>query len=554
MELPDLLGHRRRRRRRPAASPGGRGPTGTGCASRSGVGPDGTPVELDLKESAQDGMGPHGLLIGATGSGKSELLRTLVPRWRSPTPPRCSTSSWSTSRAARPSPRWTCCRTPARSSPTWPTSCRWSTGCRTRCTASWCAARSCCARPATTSRASTTRRPAPAGEPLAPLPSLLIICDEFSELLAAKPDFIDLFVMIGRLGRSLGVHLLLASQRLEEGRLRGLDTHLSYRIGLRTFSAMESRVVLGVPDAYELPSAPGPRLPQGRHQTHAPVPGRVRLRAVPPGRGGRPRSQAAVQAPDRARTAVGLPAGAGRAGGGARGARRAGGAETGKADVHARRDRRTGCAGTGSPAHQVWLPPLAEPPTLTELLGELVVDPRARPGRGRPGPASGRLAVPVGIVDRPFEQRRDPLIVELDGAGGNVVIVGGPADGQEHAAALADLLAGADPHARARCSSSAWTSAAARCAAWRACRTVRRGRPARHRGGPPHRRRGNHAARRAGDPLRRAGHRLDRGLPAAARRRRDRRRPVRRRVPGRRRLGTPRSSGPLLISSSPATD
>ena len=36
------------------------------------------PVELDLKESAQDGMGPHGLLIGATGSGKSELLRTLV--------------------------------------------------------------------------------------------------------------------------------------------------------------------------------------------------------------------------------------------------------------------------------------------------------------------------------------------------------------------------------------------------------------------------------------------------------------------------------------------
>ena len=63
--------------------------------------------------------------------------------------------------------------------------------------------------------------------------------------------------MIGRLGRSLGVHLLLASQRLEEGRLRGLDTHLSYRIGLRTFSAVESRIVLGVPDAYELPNAPG---------------------------------------------------------------------------------------------------------------------------------------------------------------------------------------------------------------------------------------------------------------------------------------------------------
>src|SRR5262245_2089458 len=96
-----------------------------------------------------------------------------------------------------------------------------------------------------------------AGAPLTPLPSLLIICDEFSELLSAKPDFIDMFVQIGRVGRSLGVHLLLASQRLEEGRLRGLDTHLSYRIGLRTFSAMESRVVLGDTAAFELPRSPG---------------------------------------------------------------------------------------------------------------------------------------------------------------------------------------------------------------------------------------------------------------------------------------------------------
>ncbi|MGW4797683.1 type VII secretion protein EccCa, partial [Nonomuraea sp. NPDC004297] len=43
-----------------------------------GLGADGRVVELDIKESAQGGMGPHGLLIGATGSGKSELLRTLV--------------------------------------------------------------------------------------------------------------------------------------------------------------------------------------------------------------------------------------------------------------------------------------------------------------------------------------------------------------------------------------------------------------------------------------------------------------------------------------------
>ncbi len=37
-----------------------------------GIGEDGEPVELDLKEAAQEGMGPHGLCVGATGSGKSE--------------------------------------------------------------------------------------------------------------------------------------------------------------------------------------------------------------------------------------------------------------------------------------------------------------------------------------------------------------------------------------------------------------------------------------------------------------------------------------------------
>src|SRR5664279_4360133 len=43
-----------------------------------GVGATGQTVDLDLKEAARGGMGPHGLVVGATGSGKSELLRTLV--------------------------------------------------------------------------------------------------------------------------------------------------------------------------------------------------------------------------------------------------------------------------------------------------------------------------------------------------------------------------------------------------------------------------------------------------------------------------------------------
>ncbi|MDJ0112994.1 type VII secretion protein EccC, partial [Rhodococcus erythropolis] len=96
-----------------------------------------------------------------------------------------------------------------------------------------------------------------AGAALDPLPALFVVVDEFSELLSQQPEFAELFVAIGRLGRSLHIHLLLASQRLDEGKLRGLDSHLSYRVGLKTFSANESRSVLGVPDAYHLPGTPG---------------------------------------------------------------------------------------------------------------------------------------------------------------------------------------------------------------------------------------------------------------------------------------------------------
>ncbi|HET6500631.1 MAG TPA: FtsK/SpoIIIE domain-containing protein, partial [Amycolatopsis sp.] len=43
-----------------------------------GVDEHGRPVELDIKEAAAGGMGPHGICVGATGSGKSELLRTIM--------------------------------------------------------------------------------------------------------------------------------------------------------------------------------------------------------------------------------------------------------------------------------------------------------------------------------------------------------------------------------------------------------------------------------------------------------------------------------------------
>src|SRR5262249_43197745 len=43
-----------------------------------GVSEGGLPVHLDINEAARSGVGPHGLCVGATGSGKSEFLRTFA--------------------------------------------------------------------------------------------------------------------------------------------------------------------------------------------------------------------------------------------------------------------------------------------------------------------------------------------------------------------------------------------------------------------------------------------------------------------------------------------
>jgi S-DNA-T family DNA segregation ATPase FtsK/SpoIIIE len=222
-----------------------------------GIGASGQPIELDIKESAQGGMGPHGLLIGATGSGKSELLRTLVLGLALTHSSEVLNfvlvdfKGGATFASLDVLPHTSAVITNLADELVLVDRMKDALAGemnrrqeRLREAGNYASVKD-------------YERAREQGAPLKPMPSLFVVVDEFSEMLSAKPDFIDLFVMIGRLGRSLGVHLLLASQRLEEGRLRGLDTHLSYRIGLRTFTAMESRVVLGVPDAYELPNAPG---------------------------------------------------------------------------------------------------------------------------------------------------------------------------------------------------------------------------------------------------------------------------------------------------------
>ena len=394
-----------------------------------GLGDGGSVINLDIKESAQQGMGPHGLVIGATGSGKSEFLRTLVLGLAMTHSPEqlnmvlVDFKGGATFAGMSEMPHVSAVITNLAQELTL------VDRMQDALSGEMVRRQELLRDAGNYASIRDYEKARAAGEPLDPLPSLFIVVDEFSEMLSAKPEFIDLFVAIGRLGRSLGLHLLLASQRLEEGRLRGLESHLSYRVGLRTFSAVESRGVLGVPDAYELPPVPGLGFLKPDQSTllrfkaayvSGPPTARTRVRREEGGpvHGILPFTISEVQAlepppdsvgPDEPGPVVEQPQQ---------------GEQATVLDIAVDR-----MEGHGPEAHQVWLPPLDVPDTLDDLMDDLVEDPIL----GLVSPEwrkLGGLVMPIGTVDRPREQRRDTLSVNLAGAAGHAVVVGGPRSGK----------------------------------------------------------------------------------------------------------------------------
>ncbi|WP_235029884.1 type VII secretion protein EccCa [Nonomuraea solani] len=390
-----------------------------------GLGADGRPVELDIKEAAQGGMGPHGLVVGATGSGKSELLRTLVLALAITHSSETLNfvlvdfKGGATFLGLDGLPHVSAVITNLEDE--LPLVDRMHDALHGEMVRRQELLRSA----GNYASLRDYEQAREQGANLRPLPTLFIVLDEFSELLTAKPEFIELFVMIGRLGRSLGVHLLLASQRLESGRLRGLDTHLSYRIGLRTFSAAESRAVLGVADAYSLPPEPGNAYlmfeTTGMTRFKAAYVSGPYRAAVAQGQAAAPRSahrgKIVWYGPDR----VPMPPVA---------------EAPPVVEDKSRQDSLldivvSRLAGKGTGAHRIWLPPLKEPSSLDRLLPAIESTPghgltAAGTGQERPG----RLHAVAGIVDSPFDQRRDPYWLDLSGAAGNVAIVGAPQTGK----------------------------------------------------------------------------------------------------------------------------
>lgn len=400
------------------------------------VGADGEPINLDIKESAKSGMGPHGLCVGATGSGKSEVLRTLVLSQVICHPPDqlslvlVDFKGGATFAGLEPLPHTAAIVDNLED----------GAGLVDRLHDSILGEiqrrQRVLQQAGNLANVAEYNQLRAEGKVTDPLPVLFVVIDEFGELLAAKPEFIELFVQIGRIGRSIGVHLLLASQRLEEGRLRGLESYLSYRIGLRTFSAQESRAAIGSTDAHELPPIPG----SGFLKVDPDIFDRFKAAYVSGP------YEAIERAHERELPPVPMPLDL---------------VNTTEEWLRHREntftaqinDRRVNTEQEAVPTtldlvvqrltnaaprtRQVWLPPLPEQMNLNEVIGR----PEVTSDRGLIAPSAGHMVIPIGIKDKPLEQWQGPLTLDLSGAGGNLAIMGAPQSGKT--TALRSLITGA---------------------------------------------------------------------------------------------------------------
>ncbi len=403
-----------------------------------GVTPEGIPVRLDIKENAQQGMGPHGLLIGATGSGKSEVLRTIVLALVLTHSPEqlnlvlVDFKGGATFAGMANLPHVSATITNLESELSLVDRMEEALhGEMVRRQELLRAAGNY----ANVRDYEKARLAGQHQHP--PMPALFIILDEFSELLSAKPGFIDTFVAIGRLGRSLEIHLLLSTQKLEESKLRGLESHLSYRVGLRTFSAQDSRAVIGTPDAFNLPAVPGVGFLKtaGEGMTQF----RASYVAAPP----KPRKAKPQQQPKKKNEVAAriLPFTAAPV------LSREPVQETPEVEEDVTVELAGDAQWSGMAlmdiaikkiepmqprAHQVWLPPLDASDTLDMLFGDLTISPEL----GLHSPSwrqKGGLVVPIGIKDVPREQRREKLVLDLNGGAGHVSIYGGTQSGKSTA-------------------------------------------------------------------------------------------------------------------------
>lgn len=262
-------------------------------------------------------------------------------------------------------------------------------------------------------------------DPAAP-PVLVIVIDEFAALASDVPEFVDGVLDIAQRGRSLGLHLVMATQRPAGVVTDNLRANTNLRIALRMADEAESRDVLGVPDAAlfdpETPGRAAMKVGAGRVEhfqtgylggrgNRGPRPARLEVRTLGFGEG------EPWQTPGEQPVETRQRAGAAR-------------------DIERLRDALAAAAVEARVARprKPWLPTLPASVRLDAL-----------PEQSGPTVARG---VPVGLIDLPEAQAQEPVRIDLDETG-NLAVFGASGTGKTTAlltlAAAASAAAAADP-------------------------------------------------------------------------------------------------------------
>jgi DNA segregation ATPase FtsK/SpoIIIE, S-DNA-T family len=245
-----------------------------------------------------------------------------------------------------------------------------------------------------------------------PLPRLVIVVDEFAVMAEKLPDQLRSLVDIGAQGRSLGIHLVLATQRPAGVVSADLRANISLRIALRVASADDSRDVIETLDAARIPAEGA----AGRGYAWL---GGGRPVAFQGARIGGPRpgeqvSQQPVQVTPLRWADLGYPR-----------------PKPGQAppDPHDPTDLSVLVMAVRAAAeqerigrqHSPWQPPLPELIELTQLAHALPAPPLA--------PGAEALPLTFGLADNPRRQQQIPAAFDV-ARGGHLLIAGAPQSGR----------------------------------------------------------------------------------------------------------------------------
>ena len=339
--------------------------------------------------------GPHALIAGTTGSGKSELLRTLVAAAAAAAPPnRLSFLLVDYKGGAAFAP---CASLPHVVDVVSDLDEHLAERALVSLDAELKRRERILAQSGAKDLLELQRRDPDAAPPL-----LVIAVDEFAKLRDEVPAFVDGVVDIAQRGRSLGVHMVLAAQTLRNAFTPAIRANTNLRIALRVSEESESEDMIADPAAA--------RIPSGAHYR-----GRGYART---GHGELREFQAAyvsgLTAPaDQRRLEVGVFE--------LTGSESSTGDWSGASDSDDESDLTA--LGAAAREAQERMALLMPPPPWLPMLPILLSTDALSPDVSQPG------RVAVGLIDLPHLQRQDPLVVDLATAG-HVVVFGAAGSGK----------------------------------------------------------------------------------------------------------------------------